>query len=197
MPCADDLFYYVYGALHVPGYGIRYANNLRKELARLPLPDDTEQFWSLAEAGRQLADLHINFEEADEWPLDFEKGGWNSPGSVARESYFRVEKPMRHPRKDRTRITYNQFITVQNIPEEAYDYMVNGKPAIAWVMERQCIKTDKSSGIVNDANRYALETMGDPAYPLRLLARVIHISLETLKIVRNLPEPSWAKMSEE
>lgn len=101
---------------------------------------------------------------------------------------------MRHPKKDRTRITYNPFITVKNIPEEAYGYMVNGKPAIAWVMERQCVKTDKSSGIVNDANRYALETMGDPAYPLRLLAKVIHISMETLSIVRSLPEPSWAKM---
>lgn len=194
---ADDLFHYVYGALHVPGYGNRYANNLRKELARLPLPDDTEQFLLLAEAGRKLADLHVNFDEADEWALEFEKGGWSPAKGTTEDHWFRVEKPMRHPRKDRTRITYNQFITVQNIPEETYDYMVNGKPAIAWVMERQCIKTDKSSGIVNDANRYALETKGDPAYPLRLLAKVIHISLETLRIVGNLPEPSWAKMPEE
>ena len=191
---ANDLFYYVYGALHVPGYGIRYSNNLRKELARLPVPDDADQFWSLTAAGRQLADLHVNFDDADEWDLHFEKGGWSPAIGTAKNHWFRVEKPMRHPKKDRTRITYNQFITVQNIPEEAYDYMVNGKPAIAWVMERQCVKTDKSSGIVNDANRYALETKGDPAYPLKLLAKVIHISLETLRIVRNLPEPSWAKM---
>ena len=69
--------------------------------------------------------------------------------------------------------------------------MVNGKPAIKWVMERQRVQKDKRSGIVNDANRYALETMDDPAWPLRLLARVIHISMETGRIVRRLPEPEW------
>ncbi|MDE2834127.1 MAG: hypothetical protein OXM02_06360, partial [Bacteroidota bacterium] len=70
---------------------------------------------------------------------------------------------------------------------------VNGKPAIAWVMERQCVRTDRKSGIVNDANKFALETMGDAAYPLKLLARIISVSMKTLAIVRALPEPSWAK----
>lgn len=73
------------------------------------------------------------------------------------------------------------------IPVEAYEYVVNGKPALEWVMERQCVKTDKASGIVNDANRYAIETVGDPAYPLKLFQRVITVSLETMKIVRSLP----------
>ncbi len=99
---------------------------------------------------------------------------------------------MHHPgkgqQKDQSKIIYNGQITVQNIPEEAYDYMVNGKSAIAWVMERQCVKTDKKSQIVNDANRFAIETMGDPAYPLRLLAKVITVSLETVKIVETLRE---------
>ena len=109
--------------------------------------------------------------------------------------WFRVGKPMRHPGrgkdKDRTRVRYNEFITVKGIPQDAYGYMINGKPAIAWVMTRQCVKTDKASGIVNDANRYALETMQDPAYPLKLLARVIRVSMETQHIVRQLPEPMW------
>jgi predicted helicase len=74
------------------------------------------------------------------------------------------------------------------IPLEAYDYVVNGKSALDWVMERQCVKTDKASGIVNDTNRYAIETVGDPAYPLKLFQRVITVSLETMKIVRALPE---------
>ncbi len=77
---------------------------------------------------------------------------------------------------------------MQGIPEEAYEYMVNGKSAIAWVMERQRVKTDKKSQIVNDANRFAIETMQDPAYPLRLLAKVITVSLETVKIVDTLRE---------
>ena len=109
--------------------------------------------------------------------------------------WFRVGKPMRHPgsgrAKDRTRVRYNDYITVSGIPEEAYGYMVNGKPAIAWAMERQCVKTHKASGIVNDANRFALETMQDPAYPLKLLARVIRVSMDTLRIVSQLPEPAW------
>ena len=99
---------------------------------------------------------------------------------------------MRHPgkarQKDQSRIIYNGHITVQGIPEEAYKYMVNGKSAIKWVMERQRVKTHKASGIVNDANRFSIETMQDPAYPLRLLAKVITVSLETIKVVKTLRE---------
>lgn len=89
--------------------------------------------------------------------------------------------------KDRTVIRYNAFITVRDIPLEAYDYVVNGKPAIEWVMERQGVATDKASGIVKDANDWAIETMHDPRYPLSLLLRVITVSLETMIIVRSLP----------
>ena len=90
-------------------------------------------------------------------------------------------------KKDQSTIIYNPYITITDIPLEAYDYVVSGKPAIQWVMERQCVKTDKASGLVNDANRYAIETMNNPAYPLELLQRVIRISIETLKIVKGLP----------
>ena len=88
--------------------------------------------------------------------------------------------------KDKTSIIYNEYLTVRDIPLEAYDY-VNGKPAIEWVMERQSVKTDKKSGIVNDANLWATETMENAAYPLELLLRVITVSLETMKIVNALP----------
>ena len=102
---------------------------------------------------------------------------------------------MRHPRKrkdkDRSKIIVNENIIVAGIPSEAWEYVINGKPAIAWVMERQCVRTDKDSGIVNDANRYAMETMGDPAWPLKLLAKIIRVSIKTTEIVRSLPEPEW------
>ncbi|EBA04040.1 hypothetical protein RB2150_06053 [Rhodobacterales bacterium HTCC2150] len=90
--------------------------------------------------------------------------------------------------KDKTTVHYNPRITMTGIPIEAYDYVVNGKPALDWVMERQCVKTDKASGITNDANRYAIETVGNPAYPLDLFQRVITVSLETMKIVNGLPK---------
>ena len=89
--------------------------------------------------------------------------------------------------KDLTTLIYNTRITVTGIPLEAYDYIVNGKPALDWVVERQCAKTDKDSGIVNDANDWAIETMHNPRYPLELFLRVITVSLETMKIVRALP----------
>lgn len=89
---------------------------------------------------------------------------------------------------DKTTVLYNAHITLRDIPEEAYAYIVNGKPALEWVMERQSVTTDKDSGIVNDANLWATETMGNPAYPLELFLRVITVSLETMKIVEGLPK---------
>ena len=95
---------------------------------------------------------------------------------------------MKFPSKtDKTRMIYNHKITMSGIPLGAYDYMVNGKPALEWVMERQAVTTHKDSGIVNDANFWATETVGDAAYPLKLFQRVITVSLETMKIVRALP----------
>jgi hypothetical protein len=93
----------------------------------------------------------------------------------------------KRPNLDKSIVIYNANITMSGIPLEAYDYVVNGKPALEWVMERQCVKSDKASSIVNDANRYAIETVGDPAYPLLLFQRIITVSLETMKIVRSLP----------
>ena len=90
--------------------------------------------------------------------------------------------------KDQSTIIYNPHITISEIPLDAYDYVVNGKPAIQWVMERQGIRTDKKSGIVNDSNRYAIETMENPAYPFELLQRIIRVSMETMKIISNLPK---------
>ncbi len=195
---SDDLFYYIYSVLHVPSYRTKYAANLCKVLPRIPIPENLEEFRVLAEAGKKLGELHVDYEQAEEWPINFEKGGWEPPAKGPQhEAWFQVrDHAMKHPGKardkDQSRIIYNDHITVQSIPSEAYDYMVNGKPAIAWVMERQRMKTANASQIVNDANRFAIETMKDPAYPLRLLAKVITVSTETLKIVKKLSEREFS-----
>ena len=117
--------------------------------------------------------------------------GKGLPEGVPPERLYRVEK-MKYGgghgiKKDRSTVIYNPHIRITDIPLEAHNYVVNGKPAIQWVMERQCVKTDKASRLVNDANRYAIETIGNPAYPLELLQRVIRVSMETMKVVKDLP----------
>jgi len=178
----EDIFYYIYGLFHSEDYRQRYADNLVKELPRIPRVKSSEDFWSFSRAGRSLAELHINYESVAMYPANVDISG--SPVS------YRVEKMKfggRGKEKDKTTIVYNNQITVSGVPLEAYSYVVNGKSAIDWVMERQCVKTDKASGIVNDANDWATETMNNPKYPLELLLRVITVSVETLKIVRSLP----------
>lgn len=131
-------------------------------------------------------DWHLNHgtnHALPEYPATIE-----TRGTATTDKHYRVEKMKFGPGKDKTVIIYNAFITVRGIPLEAYEYVVNGKSAIEWVMERQCVSTDKDSGIVKDANDWAVETMGDPRYPLSLLLRVITVSLETIKIVKSLPE---------
>jgi len=181
----EDLFYYVYGLLHSPNYRERYADNLSKELPRIPCVKTAADFWAFSKAGRKLADLHVNYETVEKYPVQIEGGGL-----LLTDADYRVEK-MRYGKngkdKDLTTLIYNDKITVKGIPLEAYEYVVNGKPALDWVVERQCAKVDKDSGIVNDANDYAVETMNNPRYPLELFQRVVTVSLETMKIVKSLP----------
>ena len=198
----EDLFYYVYGLLHSPDYRERYADNLSKELPRIPCVKTAADFWAFSKAGRDLAELHLNYETVALYPVKIEFGGGKGDRPVApTDADYRVEK-MKYGAltptfsqgergtarsKDLTTLHYNGKITLTGIPLAAYDYIVNGKPALDWVVERQCVKTDKESGIVNDANDWATETVGNPRYPLELFQRVITVSLETMKIVRSLP----------
>lgn len=185
-----DLFYYIYGLLHSEDYRARFADNLSKELPRIPRVKSAADFRAFSEAGRALAALHVNYEEVEPFPVTFIRGNPTLVPPADPESFYRVEQMKfagKRPKLDKTTVVYNANITMTGIPLDAYEYVVNGKPALEWVMERQCVKTDKASGIVNDANRYAIETVGDPAYPLLLFQRVITVSLETMKIVRSLP----------
>ncbi|WCR11022.1 DEAD/DEAH box helicase [Paracoccus stylophorae] len=189
----EDLFYYIYGLLHSPDYRERFKNNLAKQLPRIPAVKSFADFAAFRDAGRALGHLHVNFESVEPYMVTFKEGDHRLIPEAQADpvKFYRVKKMKlggRGKDKDRTTVIYNDRITMQNIPLEAWDYVVNGKPALDWVMERQVVKTDPASGITNDANDYANETVGDPRYPLELFQRVITVSLETMQIVNGLPE---------
>jgi predicted helicase len=181
----EDIFYYVYGLLHSPDYRETFSNDLKKMLPRIPLVDTPIEFWKFSKAGRELADLHIHYEKVP--PCE------NVSITGAENEFFKVEK-MRFPKKgQKDTIFYNSQITIENIPERAYEYVVNGKSAIEWIMERYQITKHKDSGIVNDPNDWAEET-GNPRYILDLLLSVINLSLKTLEIVENLPKLDFSDL---
>lgn len=181
----EDIFYYVYGLLHSPDYRERFADDLRKSLPHIPIVERVDDFMAFSKAGRALAELHLSYEDhAHKAGVRVEERESSSTDEYA---YYAVEK-MRFPRKgERCTIIYNGRITIENIPEAAYEYIVNGKSAIEWIMERYAMTTDKKSGIKNDPNLWSRE-QESPRYILDLLLSIIHVSLETQKIVATLPK---------
>ena len=173
---AEDVFYYVYGLLHSEEYRKRFSSDLKKSLARIPLVASTQDFKAFVKAGRKLADLHLNYETGPLCQQLIITGD--------KPSKLRVTK-MRFPSKeDKGTILYNDSVKIENIPMAAYDYVVNGKSAIEWVMERYAVTTNADSGIVNDPNLWC----DNPRYILDLVSRVIQMSVETQKIVASLPK---------
>jgi predicted helicase len=166
-----DIFHYVYAVLHHPEYRERYAANLKRELPRVPFAPD---FPAFADAGARLAELHVNYERQPEYPLERIENP-NAPLD------WRVER-MRLG-KDRRHIVYNNFLTLSGVPPETYEYRLGNRSALEWVIDQYQLSTDRRSGITNDPNR-----PDDPQYILRLVAQVVTVSLETVKIVRGLPE---------
>lgn len=170
----EDIFYYVYGLLHGEEYRTQFENDLKKELPRIP---HVKKFWEFSKAGRKLAALHLNYETVEPYPVTEESKG-----------NFRIEDKMRFPKKGiKDIIVYNSSTIIRDIPKEAYEYVVNGKSAIEWIMERYAVTTDKDSGIVNDPNLWCDEH-NNPRYIIDLLKRVITVSVETVKIVKSLPK---------
>lgn len=211
----EDIFYYVYGFLHCEDYRTEFSADLKKMLPRIPLVDTADDFWAFSKAGRKLAEIHLNYEQAKPYKALVVSSKSNSAdlpmfsGMAADakalystenpETLYRVQQ-MRFPKidgqdrngkskkvDDKTRIIYNEKLTIANIPLEAYEYVVNGKSAIEWLMERYAVTTDKASGIKNDPNDWALEH-NDPSYIFNLVLRIITVSLETMKIVKALPK---------
>lgn len=182
----EDIFYYVYGFLHCAEYKELFANDLKKMLPRLPLAEDVKDFWSFSKSGRKLAELHINYETVPA----FEGVNVKLPDvqyQMDAYEFHRVEK-MRFPKKDqKDTIIYNSRITIENIPAKAYEYIVNGKSAIEWIMERYQLSTHKESGIKNDPNDWSREAE-QPAYILDLLLSIINVSVQTVDIVEGLPK---------
>jgi len=173
----EDIFYYVYGLLHNPRYKERFAADLKKSLPRLPLVDAPEDFQGFSQAGRQLAELHLHYEDVAPY------ADLNITGLEYND--FRVEK-MRFADKDsKDTILFNKHIKISGIPLAAYDYVVNGKSAIEWIMERYQITQHKGSGIVNDPNQWL--DGSEPKYIFELLLKIIRVSLETMEIVKKLP----------
>lgn len=178
----EDIFYYVYGFLHSPSYRETFAADLKRMLPRLPLVDEPRDFWKFSKAGRELAELHINYESVPAYE--------NAKVTGMKSGFYEVEK-MRFPAKDRKdTIIYNSKIVIENIPGKAYEYVVNGKSAIEWIMERYAISTHKESGIKNDPNDWAKEAE-NPRYILDLLLSIINVSMKTMKIVESLPKPKF------
>ena len=214
----EDIFYYVYGLLHSKSYAETFAEDLNKSLPKIPLVSDYQKFWAFSKAGRDLANLHLNYEKVEAYPdvkvesseqtqckplkaksvfddgslMVAESESSYSASNSDEFNYYAVEK-MKFPKKDqKDTIIYNRYHTITNIPEKAYEYVVNGKSAIEWVMERYQVTTDQKSGITNNPNDWSREH-NKPRYILDLLLSVINVSVQTVDIVNNLPEVDWEK----
>lgn len=167
----------MYGFLHLPSYREKFSAELKKSLPRIILVGESEKFLRISEAGRKLAEIHLNyekFEKPDEVEVKIEKENF-------------LVKKIRFAKDDRSTIIYNEYITIKNIPLKAYEYVVNGRSPIEWVMERYQVKIDSASGIENNPNDWCTEH-DNPRYILDLLLSCITVSLKTLEIVENLPE---------
>lgn len=173
------IFHYVYGVLHHPGYREKFADNLKRELPRIPFALD---FWAFAKAGKKLAALHLDYEQLEPWGLEFVE-------SPCVPLSYRVEDKMRLS-KDKLRLTVNRSLTLAGIPSEAFEYRLGNRSALEWVVDQYQVSTDKRSGITSDPNRE-----DDPEYIARLVGQVIRVSVETVKIVRGLPADFAPKTS--
>lgn len=168
-----DIFNYVYAVLHHPQYRQDYAANLKRKLPRIPLASD---FWTFAKAGKELANLHVNYEAQPEYKLTWIE-------DIDARVNYRIERMTLS--KDKTQIIYNDFVTLGGIQPEVFEYRLGNRSALDWIIDQYQVSTDKRSGITNDPNR-----LDDPQYIIRLIGKIVTVSVETVKIVKSLPELS-------
>ena len=165
-----DIYCYVYAILHHPKYRAKYAVDLQRDLPRIPFAPD---FWSFAKSGAKLAELHINYEDVDQYELQ-----WMENTSLPRE--WNVKKMRLSP--DSERLIYNDSLTLAGIPPEVFEYRLGHRSALEWIVDQYQVRTDTRSGFICDPNR-----PDDPQYIVHLIGRVITVSLETVKLLRSLP----------
>ena len=165
-----DIFNYIYAVLHHPQYRDKYAANLKRELPRIPFAPD---FWAFAKAGQKMTELHVNYEKQTEYPIK-----WIEEPNA--KVHYRVERMILS--KDKTQIIYNDFLTLTGIPPKVFEYRLGNRSALEWIIDQYQVKTDKRSGITNNPNN-----LEDPQYIIRLIGKVITISLKTMKIIKALP----------
>ncbi|WP_288622652.1 type ISP restriction/modification enzyme [uncultured Streptococcus sp.] len=177
----DDTFAYVYGLLNSREYQEKYANDLKKDLARIPIVKNKEKY---VEVGKALMDLHLNYEEVPVYKgVDIQLSEQISY-KVTKMKFAKKRDENGKSVNDRSTIIYNNDITIRNIPEKAYQYMVNGRSAIEWIMDQYQVKTDKKSGITDDPNDYS----NDEKYIFNLLLRIINVSIQTVDLINSLPK---------
>lgn len=178
----DDTFAYVYGLLNSKEYQAKYANDLKKDLARIPIVKDKEKY---VEIGKKLMDLHLNYEEVPMYEGVSIESKAVPNYKVNKMKFDKIKNIETNKKeKDRSTIIFNTDITIKNIPEKAYEYVVNGKSAIEWIMDQYQVKTDKKSGITDDPNDFS----DDPKYIFNLLLRIINVSVQTVDLVNSLPK---------
>ena len=173
-----DIFHYCYGVLHHPAYRARYQADLKRDLPRIPFADArgvSADFWEFVKAGERLAHLHLHYEEL---PVDGTLRLIETPGAPLdwRVSQMKFSK-------DRTSLRYNDFLTLDGIPEAAFAYRLGSRSALEWVVNQYCVKSDKASGIVNDPN-----SVSDAESIVRLVRQVVQLSVETVEIISGLGE---------
>jgi predicted helicase len=166
-----DIFHYIYAVLHHPAYREKFADNLKRELPRIPFAPD---FAAFAAAGRELARLHVEYETLEPWPLEWVE-------NPAYPLSYRVEDKMRL-NKDKTALAVNPSLTLAGIPPETFDYRLGNRSALEWVVDQYRVTEDERSGIKSDPNRE-----DDPQYIVRLVGQVVRVGIETVRIVRSLP----------
>lgn len=179
----DDIFHYVYGVLHSQQYREVFAADLKRMLPRIPLAASSADFQAFVDAGRALADLHVNYETVDPYPLHES----THPLDVDEWELYRVTKMRWEDKTTRKAIVYNGYLTLSDIPAAVHEYQLGSRSGLEWLIDRYQVKTDKASGIVNDPNDWCREH-DDPRYIVDLIKRVTRVSVETMDIVRSLPE---------
>ncbi|MTB60123.1 DEAD/DEAH box helicase [Streptococcus uberis] len=177
----DDTFAYIYGLLNSREYQEKYANDLKKDLARIPIVKNKEEYVRI---GKLLMDLHLNYEEVAAYDGVNINYSPNPSYEVSKMKFAKVRDENGKSINDRSTIIFNNDITISNIPDKAYEYMVNGRSAIEWIMDQYQVKTDKKSGITDNPNEYS----SDKKYIFNLLLSIINVSVQTVDLVNSLPK---------